>query len=62
MNKTHPSPLDLPDFTEPQREPPAPADFESVVREGTPFVKYYLENHDSPEARFLSKNPEPFSL
>jgi hypothetical protein len=32
------------------------------VREGAPFVKYYLENHDSPEARFLSKNPEPFSL
>jgi hypothetical protein len=36
--------------------------FEAVVRETGLLVEYYLEHCDSPEARFASKNPEPFVL
>ncbi len=63
MNPQEPANFELPDFGEPQKPTPACGmPFEAVVRETGLFVEYYLEHYDSPEARFASKNPEPFVL
>lgn len=55
--------LNLPAFTEPQREHwPMRITWTQAMRLLAPTRDYYMQHFDSPEQRLRDKNPIPFRL
>ncbi|CAN5205948.1 hypothetical protein BH20VER2_BH20VER2_12780 [soil metagenome] len=55
--------LNLPVFTEPQREhAPSTMTWAEAVRHFEPLRMYYMKHFYSPEQRLRDKNPKPFRM
>jgi hypothetical protein len=55
--------LKLPEFEQPQREHwPSKMSWVDAMRQFEEARRRYMREHDSPEERLQSKNPEPFRL